>query len=83
LPFAHAVGGLVDTIRVGETGVLFERRTPAALVSAAERAAGLLSGAGASERIAGLLALDVSWRAPAAHYESVFAGVAREAARRI
>jgi starch synthase len=83
LPIAHAVGGLVDTIRDGETGVLFEPLTPAALVSAAERAAGLLSGAGASERIAGLLALDVSWRAPAAHYESVFAGVAREAARRI
>jgi len=83
LPIAHAVGGLVDTIRDGETGVLFEPLTPAALVSAAEHAAGLLGGADADAVIARLLALDVSWRTPAATYETVLASVAREAARRL
>lgn len=83
LPIAHAVGGLVDTIRDGETGVLFAPLSPLGLVDAAERAAALLRADGAGKVIARLLALDVSWSAPAAAYEAVFAAVAREAVRRL
>ena len=43
LPVAHRVGGLQDTIRHEETGVLFEPLTVEALVAAAERAAALLA----------------------------------------
>ncbi|MCL4684382.1 glycogen synthase [Myxococcota bacterium] len=83
LPIAHAVGGLVDTIRDGETGILFEPLTAPMLVAAAERAAALLRGADAGDVVSRLLSLDVSWRTPAASYETVFAAVAREAVRRI
>jgi starch synthase len=83
LPIAHAVGGLVDTIRDGETGVLFEPLTPSALVEAAERAAALLRADGAGDVVRRLLSLDVSWRVPAGTYESALAAAAREAARRL
>lgn len=83
LPVAHRVGGLVDTIADGETGVLFAPLTPEALVDAAERAARLLAEQGADKVVRRLLALDVSWSAPAAAYESVLAAVAREAGRRL
>src|SRR5690606_35592060 len=81
LPVAHRVGGLVDTIEDGETGVLFAPLEVRTLVAAAERAAALL--AEDAERVRRLLALDVSWAAPAERYESVLAAVAREARRRL
>jgi starch synthase len=83
LPVAHRVGGLVDTIEDGETGVLFAPLAPEVLVTAAERAASLLRERGPEKMQRQLLELDVSWKVPAAEYESVFAAVAREGARRL
>lgn len=83
LPVAHGVGGLADTIEDGVTGVLFAPLTPEALVAAAERAARLLASPGADAVVRRLLALDVSWRTPAAAYESVLAAASREARRRL
>lgn len=83
LPVAHRVGGLVDTIEDGVTGVLFAPLTPAALAAAAERAARLLVNSEPDEVARRLLALDVSWREPAAAYESILAAASREARRRL
>ncbi|HSJ95729.1 MAG TPA: glycogen/starch synthase [Myxococcota bacterium] len=83
LPVAHRVGGLTDTIQDGVSGVLFAPLTAAALAGAADRAARLLQEQGADKVVRRLLSLDVSWRAPAAQYESVLAAVAREARRRL
>ncbi|HEY8493403.1 MAG TPA: glycogen/starch synthase, partial [Myxococcota bacterium] len=83
LPVAHRVGGLADTIEDGQTGVLFAPLAPDALAAAAERAARLLEEQGRDKMVRRLLALDVSWSAPAERYESVFAAVAREGRRRI
>jgi len=83
VPVAHRVGGLVDTIRDRETGVLFEPLDAEALVSAVERAVLMLREQGIDKVQRRLLALDLSWGGAAAHYEDVFAAVAREAARRI
>lgn len=81
LPVAHRVGGLQDTIRHEETGVLFAPLTAEALVAAAERAAALLARDGAA-LVRRLLALDVSWRRPALRWERALAAVAAEAAAR-
>jgi starch synthase len=81
LPVAHRVGGLQDTIRHEETGVLFAPLTAEALVAAAERAAALLARDGAS-LVRRLLGLDVSWRRPALRWERTLAAVAAEAAAR-
>ena len=81
LPIAHRVGGLQDTIRDGETGILFAPLSAEALVAAAERGAALLAERGAS-LVGNLLAVDVSWRRPAARWERLLAAVAREAAAR-
>jgi starch synthase len=83
LPVAHRVGGLVDTIEDGRTGLLFAPLTPGELVLAAERAVRVLDEDGAEKVQQRLLALDVSWSAPAAEYEAVFAAVAREGVRRL
>lgn len=83
LPIAHRVGGLVDTIEDGVSGLLFAPLTPAALAGAAERAARLLQEQGADKVARRLLGLDVSWREPAARYEAVLAAAAREARRRL
>jgi len=83
LPVAHRVGGLVDTIADGVSGVLFEPLSPATLALAADRAARLLQEQGADKVARRLLSLDVSWQAPAAAYESVLAAAAREARRRL
>jgi starch synthase len=82
LPVAHRVGGLQDTIRHEETGVLFAPLTADALVAAAERAAALLARDGAS-LVRRLLGLDVSWRRPAVRWERALAAVAAEAAARV
>jgi starch synthase len=83
LPVAHRVGGLVDTIEDGVTGVLFAPLTPEALVAAVRRAAALLRDEGPERVQRRLLALDVSWSVPSERYEHVFAAVAREGARRL
>jgi len=83
LPVAHRVGGLVDTISDGESGVLFEPLDPEALVAAAERAAALWRERGADKLARRLLSLDVSWSRPAAEYEAVLGAGAREGARRL
>jgi starch synthase len=83
LPVAHRVGGLADTIVDGETGVLFAPLTAEALVAAAERAARLLAEQGADKVVRRLLALDVSWSAPAAAWEPVLAAAAREGRGRL
>ena len=54
-----------------------------AIASAVDRAAALLRERGVLAVQRRLLALDVSWTAPAAAWERVLAAVAREAAQRI
>jgi starch synthase len=81
LPIAHRVGGLQDTIEDGETGILFAPLSAETLVEAALRGAALVAGRGPS-LVRRLLALDVSWRRPAARWERLLAAVAREAAAR-
>ena len=83
LPIAHRTGGLVDTIRDGETGVLFAPLTPEGLVSAASRAAKLVEERGQERIVRDLLRLDVSWSRPAALWEAVLEDVAREARARL
>lgn len=82
LPVAHAVGGLRDTIRDGETGILFPRLSADALVNAVERGAALRSERG-SALIRKLLRVDVSWKRPAALWEEQLAAVAAESAARV
>jgi starch synthase len=83
LPIAHRVGGFVDTIEDGETGILFDPLTPAVIVEAVDRAAALIEARGEVAVQRRLLGVDVSWATPAAAWERVFAAVAREAAQRI
>jgi len=83
LPIAHRTGGLVDTIRDGETGVLFAPLTPEGLVTAASRAAKLVEERGQERIVRDLLRLDVSWSRPAALWEAVLEDVAREARARL
>jgi len=83
LPIAHRTGGLVDTIRDGETGLLFSPLTPDALAAAANRAAKLFAARGAERVTRDLLRIDVSWARPAALWESELESVAREARGRI
>jgi starch synthase len=81
LPIAHDVGGLHDTIRHEETGVLFAPLTVESLVAAAERGAALLARDGVA-LLRRLLSLDVSWRRPALRWERVLRAVADEGAAR-
>jgi starch synthase len=83
LPVAHRTGGLADTIRDGETGILFAPLTSAALIAAAERAAKLVAERGLDRVARELLRLDVSWTRPAVEWEEMLDGVAREARLRI
>jgi starch synthase len=71
LPVGTAVGGLVDTIVDGSTGILFEPLGPQQLVAAVDRAAELYEQHGAAALRETLLALDVSWRHPAQHWEQL------------
>jgi starch synthase len=83
LPVAHRVGGLADTIRDGESGVLFAPLDAAHLVAGAERAAELVRERGPERVLRELLRTDVSWARPAAQWEATLAEVAREARARI
>jgi starch synthase len=82
LPIAHAVGGLRDTIRDGETGILFPKLSVQALVDAVERGVALQIEQGPN-LIRKLLRLDVSWKRPAAQWAKQLAAVAAEAATRV
>ncbi len=82
LPIAHSVGGLCDTIRDGDTGILFSPLTPEALIGAAERGAALRRERGAALHRT-LLCKDVSWARPAARWEKQLVAVAAEAAARM
>jgi len=79
LPIANRVGGLVDTIVDGETGLLFAPLEAEALVAAAQRAAGLLAGPGAAELRVRLMKQDVSWSEPARRWESLLEEAVRAA----
>jgi starch synthase len=83
LPIAHRVGGFIDTIEDGVTGILFEGLTSDAIADAVDRAAALLEKRGALAVQRALLELDVSWAQPAAAWERLLATVAREAGKRI
>ncbi len=82
LPIAHAVGGLRDTIRSFETGILFQELTAEALVEAATQGAALQRQHG-DNLTRTLLSEDVSWREPVAAWERELADVAADAAARM
>jgi len=82
LPVAHRVGGLRDTIRDGQTGVLFEPLSADALVAAARRGASLVR-RGGSALVRRLLGLDLSWARPAGLWERELSRACEEAAARI
>jgi starch synthase len=83
LPVAHRTGGLADTIRDGETGVLFSPLSPESIVNGAARAAKLMEERGHERVVRELLRLDVSWSRPAALWEATLEGVARDARARV
>jgi starch synthase len=73
LPIAHATGGLVDSIRDGETGFLFPDTTPEALRRAIVRALHVYVHPGkltAMRKTA--MAQDFSWAPAAAKYEELY-----------
>ena len=73
LPIAHATGGLVDSIRDGETGFLFSGATPDALRDAIIRALNVYIRPG---QLTGMrraaMALDFGWGPAAAKYEDLY-----------
>lgn len=79
LPVAHRVGGIVDTVEDGKSGVLFEPLDPRTLVAAADRAAGIVAARGREAVARALMAVDVSWTGPAADWESLLEAVGDEA----
>lgn len=81
LPVAHRVGGLQDTIRHEETGVLFSPLDPKTLIDAVLRATNLLARDGIA-LLRRLLRTDVSWRRPALRWERVLRSAAAEGAAR-
>ena len=83
LPVAHQTGGLIDTIKDGETGVLFAPLSPESIVAAAARAAKLVEERGHERVVRDLLRLDVSWARPASLWEALLEGVVRDARARI
>jgi starch synthase len=73
VPVVHAVGGLRDTVRDGETGFLFHEPTAGALVSGVRRALELFRSRQdwARLRAAGMLQ-DWSWTHSAAAYDALY-----------
>jgi starch synthase len=78
LPVAHATGGLVDSIRDGETGFLFSPATAEALRDAVVRALQVYVRPGklAAMRKAAM-AQDFSWAPAAARYEELYRTILR------
>jgi starch synthase len=78
-PVARATGGLVDTIVDGETGFLFERPEPSALVAAVRRAIGAWREPRRWREVqrAGMRR-DFSWAAAARQYADLYSRIARE-----
>lgn len=79
LPIAHRVGGLVDTIRDAETGILFSPLTPHELIEAVERGVALIERRSSSGLSAELARLDVSWAEPARRWEELLVAATQEA----
>jgi starch synthase len=77
LPVARATGGLADTIADAETGFLFERAEPGALIAAVRRAAALWRDEPrrlAMQRAG--MARDFGWARPARRYAELYARLA-------
>jgi starch synthase len=83
LPIAHKTGGLADTIRDGDSGILFSPLSPEMLIGAAHRAAKLFAERGPERLSRDLLRLDVSWSRAAVQWEATLVEVAREARARV
>jgi hypothetical protein len=76
VPVVHAVGGLRDTVRDGETGFLFHEPTAAGLVAAVRRAVELFRNRREWSRVrdAGM-AQDWSWTQSASAYDALYRAV--------
>ncbi|HEY4180785.1 MAG TPA: glycogen synthase GlgA [Kofleriaceae bacterium] len=73
LPVVHAVGGLVDTVDDGKTGLKFDRATPVKLLSALERASRLFNDRAAVTRMQrSAMTRDLSWSASAREYVALY-----------
>ena len=60
IPIVRRTGGLADTVRDGDTGIVFEEATAEALIEAVRRATSMSPPATAAMRAAGM-AMDFSW----------------------
>jgi starch synthase len=73
LPIAHKIGGLAETIVDDETGLLFQKLSPATFMGSPCRAFALY---GDKERLAAMrqqaMEQSFSWNAPAASYASLY-----------
>lgn len=72
IPIVRATGGLVDTVRDGETGFMFSEAAPHALWEAARRAVDAYHTTAFDEIRRNCMRLDWSWRNSAAQYEDVY-----------
>ena len=73
LPIAHAVGGLVDTIENGVTGLLFSDLTVGGLAAACERAFDLFADPGKLDTMRrAAMGRSFSWSASAAAYAAIY-----------
>jgi starch synthase len=73
IPVAHAVGGLRDTIRDGETGFLFHEPTPTALVAGVRRALEAFKSRTRWARLRdNALRANFDWRQSAASYDALY-----------
>lgn len=83
VPVAHAVGGLLDTIRDGDTGFLFAPHSPEALRRAVDRALAVYRDSLAWARLVHRCRTsDVGWSASVRAYDRAYASATARAARR-
>jgi starch synthase len=83
VPVAHAVGGLLDTIRDGDTGFLFAPHSPEALRRAVDRALAVHRDSLAWARLVHRCRnSDVGWSASVRAYDRAYASATARAARR-
>lgn len=74
VPICHAVGGLLDTVRDGDTGFLFAPFSPSALCGAVNRALGVFRDPLAWGRLVHRCRMsDVGWTASARAYDEIYA----------